>query len=213
LNVTHREGLRKPAYLTPGTVYGIDVEIKAASYIFEPGHRIRLAITSGEFQTVLSTPLKGNNVVHYGGGQLSFLELPLVPHSTQRVPLWLKFLPSPPKDPPREATFQIGPEAETGWWKAVRESWKEYPGVEGPVTYCQKTTSRIHQDRPSDAFIESESWLDYRYKSAENIKSHGSIQYRCDGEQIHVHAKLRVTRNGSEEFSRDWTRILPRQFV
>jgi predicted acyl esterase len=213
LNVAHREGLDKPAYLTPGTVYGINVEIKGASYAFEPGHRIRLAITSGEFQTILSTPENGNNSVYYGDEHSSFLELPVVPHAEQRHPLSLKFLPPPPQEAPKGASFHITQEPETGWWQAIREAQKEYPGLNGPVTYWQKTTSRVHPDRPSDAAIESESTFDFRHESGEEIRSHGSVRYQCDGEQIHLHAKLRVTRNGVEEFSRDWTRSYPRGFV
>ena len=212
LNVAHR-GLNLPAYLTRGTIYEIDVEIKAASYTFEPGHRIRLTITSGEFQTVLSTPQNGMNTVHYGCAQASYLELPVVPHSERRDSPSLKFLPPPPPEPPKEASFQIGPEPENGWWKAVREARKEYQGLEGPVTYWQKTTSRVRQDQPSDAVIESESAFDFRYDSGEQVRSHGSIRYQCEAEQIHVHARLRVTRNGSEQFSREWSRSHARRFV
>jgi uncharacterized protein len=213
LNVAHRDGLEKPAYLVPGTIYPIEVEIKAASYVFKPGHRIRLAITSGEFQTILSTPLNGNNNVYYGADHPSYLELPLVPHAEQRRPLSLKFLPPPAQEPPSGASFHITQEPETGSWKAVREARKEYPGLEGSVTYWQKTTSRVHANQPSNAEIQSESVFDFRYASGEEIKSHGSVKYRCDEEQIHVHAKLRVTRNGAEEFSKDWTRSYPRGFV
>jgi predicted acyl esterase len=212
LNVAHRQGLDKPDYLTPGIVYGIDVPIKATSYIFEKGHRIRLLITSGEFQTILSTPYPGKNTIYFGGDYNSFLELPVVPNSKSDVTS-LKFLPSPSQTPPKESSFKIGPMGKIGWWEAVRENQKTYEGLEGPVTYWQKTTSRVAQDNPAEALVRSECSFDFRYSSEENIRSHAVIEYTCDVKHVHLHARLQVTRNGSEEFSREWVRSYPRNFV
>ncbi len=70
-----------------------------------------------------------------------------------------------------EASFQIGPQHQSGWWKAVREARKEYQGLDGLVTYWQKTTSSVRQDQPSEAVIESESTFEFRYESGEEVNS------------------------------------------
>jgi putative CocE/NonD family hydrolase len=213
LNGTHREVLDRPSYLSPGTTYVLEFDMKATSYQFQPGHRIRLAITSGEFQTILSTPESGNNIVFYGGERPSFLELPLAPPSRQHGTLPLKLLPPPPDTAPQEASFNIGSDPVSGQWSAVREARKTFPGLEGAVDYWQKTSSHIDPERPAEAIFESESAIRFRYDSGEEIESRGKIHYKCEAQQIHLQASLRVTRNVTEEFSKDWSRSCPRKFV
>jgi putative CocE/NonD family hydrolase len=213
LNAAHREGLDHPQYLTPGTNYVLEFDMKATSYRFEPGHRIRLAVTSGEFQTILSTPERGTNTLYYGKGNSSYLELPLVPPSHQPEPVGLKFLAPPPDGAPRGASFSIGPESPGGEWSAIREAGTTFPGLEGTVEYRLKTSSRIHPERPAEAVVESETVLRFCYQSGEKIESRGRIHYRCDADRIYLLASSRVTQNDKEEYSRKWSRSYPRKFV
>jgi len=212
LNAVHREGLDRPKYLDPGVVSPIEIEMKATAYAFQPGHRIRLAITSGEFQTVLSTPERGVNTIHFGGHHSSHLELPVIPARREPDPSPFRPCLPPPPNPPSEASFHIGETEQSGQWLAVREACKEVRGLEGKVTYWLKTSSRIRPDQPAQAEFQSESAMSFDYDSGEVIESRGSIHYRGDPKNIHLNASLRVTRNGKIAFAKDWKRSHPRKF-
>ena len=65
LNMAHRDGLDQPKELTPGTIYPVEMVMKATSYLFEPGHRIRLMVTSAAFPSVFPTREPG--ITRYTG--------------------------------------------------------------------------------------------------------------------------------------------------
>jgi len=89
--VRYREGLTTPKLMEPGTVYRMEVNIKSVAYRFEPGHRIRLHLSSSNFPQYERNLNTGGNVfgettwvvaknaVHFGPEHPSALVLPVVP--------------------------------------------------------------------------------------------------------------------------------------
>ena len=65
--------------MEPGEVYELHVDLDATAWRFEPGHRIRLSISSADFPNLWPTPYNGTNRVHRDAGRESYLELPVVP--------------------------------------------------------------------------------------------------------------------------------------
>ena len=53
LNATHRNSHFTPEPLVPGQVYELKVDVKAMSYVFEEGHRIRVAIANADPEIAL----------------------------------------------------------------------------------------------------------------------------------------------------------------
>jgi predicted acyl esterase len=49
LRASFRESDRKPAPIEPGRVYRYDIDLWAASYVVQPGHRIRVEISNSNF--------------------------------------------------------------------------------------------------------------------------------------------------------------------
>ena len=45
----HRASPMRPAFLTPGQVYEVTIDLWATSHVFLPGHRARLEISSSNF--------------------------------------------------------------------------------------------------------------------------------------------------------------------
>ncbi len=90
--VRYRAGMARPALMTPGQVYTVEVSLKAVAYQFPAGHRIRLWISSSDFpmydrnlntggDNVTETRwVKATNTIHYGAGGASALVLPVLPH-------------------------------------------------------------------------------------------------------------------------------------
>ena len=56
LNLTHRTGHDDPTPLEPGVPTPIELELEATSWIFEPGHRIRLALAGSDWPNTWPPP-------------------------------------------------------------------------------------------------------------------------------------------------------------
>jgi hypothetical protein len=56
LNLTHRESSTDPQPLVPGHWYDIEIEIEAAAYRFDPGHRVRLALAGTDWPNIWPPP-------------------------------------------------------------------------------------------------------------------------------------------------------------
>ncbi|MGE0119948.1 MAG: CocE/NonD family hydrolase [Dongiaceae bacterium] len=56
LNLTHRESHADPATLEPGRRYTVNVHLNEVAYAFAPGHRLRVAISTGYFPLTWPSP-------------------------------------------------------------------------------------------------------------------------------------------------------------
>ncbi len=91
LRARYRESLEKPAFMEPGEVYELRIDLHATSNYFAPGHRIRLEVSSSSFpryERNLNTggnnydetdPVAAENVVHHTARHPSYILLPVVP--------------------------------------------------------------------------------------------------------------------------------------
>jgi putative CocE/NonD family hydrolase len=91
LNLTHRDGHADPKPLVPDEPTAVELELEATSWIFEPGHRVRLALAGADWPNTWPPPYSGSIAVERASLEL---ELPV--------------LDGPPVSPP--PTFQQPPE-------------------------------------------------------------------------------------------------------
>jgi len=87
----YRDGLDKPKLLTPGDVVEYRIKLRPTSNEFQPGHRIRLDISSSNFPRFDVNPNTGepiglnrrlqvvDNTVHHSAARGSYVLLPIVP--------------------------------------------------------------------------------------------------------------------------------------
>ena len=87
----YRDSLAKPKFLRPGEITRFRIELRPTSNEFQPGHRIRLDITSSDFpnydrnhntatdQNANATLVIADQTVHHGGRWQSRLILPVIP--------------------------------------------------------------------------------------------------------------------------------------
>jgi len=85
-----REGLDKLKLLTPDQVYEYDIELTPTANVFQPGHRIRVDITSSNFPQFDRNPNTGEplgssaktrmaqQTIYHGGSTASHIILPVV---------------------------------------------------------------------------------------------------------------------------------------
>lgn len=90
LRARYREGMKKNVRMSAGSVYRVEVSLKATAYHFAPGHRMRLCVSSSDFpmydrnlntggDNVTETAwVKAANAIHFGPKRASHLLLPVV---------------------------------------------------------------------------------------------------------------------------------------
>jgi putative CocE/NonD family hydrolase len=90
LRAKFREGLDKIKLLTPDKVYEYEIEMTGTANVFQPGHRIRVDITSSNFPQFDRNPNTGEplgtstktriakQTIHFGGTEISHILLPVV---------------------------------------------------------------------------------------------------------------------------------------
>ncbi|HYZ84753.1 MAG TPA: CocE/NonD family hydrolase [Bryobacteraceae bacterium] len=86
-----RKGVDQMELLQPNQVYEFDIDMAGTANVFQPGHRIRVDITSSNFPQFDRNPNTGDDlgvsskvrtaqqVVHHGGARASHIVLPVVP--------------------------------------------------------------------------------------------------------------------------------------
>lgn len=90
LRTRYRDGFDAPKPMTPGAVYTLRPTPIATAITFGKGHRIRVEVTSSNFPKFARnfntggpihkevTPVVATNVVHHGGADASYIELPVI---------------------------------------------------------------------------------------------------------------------------------------
>src|SRR5262249_28370599 len=86
LNATHRESHSSPSPLTPGQLYELEIDLDATSWLFEPGHRIRLSVSNADFPNTWPSPAPATSRLHHGAARPSRLVLPGVSPVTDPLP-------------------------------------------------------------------------------------------------------------------------------
>jgi len=60
LRARYREGFERPRPVEPGAVHEYEIDLAATSYVFAPGHRVRVAVTSSSFPRFDRNPNTGH---------------------------------------------------------------------------------------------------------------------------------------------------------
>ncbi len=79
LSGAQRESASNPKELEPGKVYELDIELHFTSWVFQKGHRIRVAISNAVWPMVWPTPYSMTTSLYLGGETPSRLLLPVLP--------------------------------------------------------------------------------------------------------------------------------------
>ena len=104
LNLTHRESHSSPTPLTPGTPTEVELELEATSWIFESGHRLRLALAGSDWPNTWPPPHSGTLAVARASVEL---ELPVLDGPAVAPPP--TFAPPPPPEPEPEDGIEQPP--------------------------------------------------------------------------------------------------------
>lgn len=83
-NGTHRRSSTHPEPLTPDETVSLDIPLHFTSWIFEPGHRIRVAVSNALWPMFWPTPFPMTTTLDVGAGQ-SRISLPTIPGQSREA--------------------------------------------------------------------------------------------------------------------------------
>lgn len=216
LNLTHRDSDSDPTPLTPGQPYTVEVLLDATAWRFEPGHALRVSISSADFPNAWPSPYPYTGTIFSGGDAPSTLTLPVVPARDEP-------LPAPTFLPPAVESLVQGSSEPPVWsvthdhiagTTAVRIRTASSTRVDDTITVEREAdaTALVHPASPDRAAIRSVSRLTlHRPAQTVDVTAHGRIESTVDA--LHVTIQLAITLDGAAYHHRQWTRSLPRRLL
>jgi len=216
LNLAHRESREHPSPLEPGSPYHVTVEMEVTSWVFEPGHRIRLDLAGTDWPNAWPPPAPVTLAVEPGGSAL------IIPTVAGPPPFDVRPI-LPPSTKPRERHVSAKGNASEGVvWRIEHDVLEgETRAVAGSsgVTEAEGDRPRFHEvyegrvtvstDDPGNARAESRSAFTIEWPQA-TVASEARQVIRSDSEAYHLTVELDVTEDGEPRWSRRWERRIPR---
>jgi uncharacterized protein len=190
LNLAHRVSSTDPASLEPGAPTAVTVELEATSWIFEAGHRIRLALAGADWPNVWPPPAPGTLELERASIELA---LPVVVGEPP-ISETPQFAPSPGKDP--HAADPAGEQPPTIWkierdvlgreTRAVVSHGSDYEAEEGAkVEERYEGTVGVSTTDPSSGWARATSRFVVRWPEAV-CAAEARLDLRSDADAYHV---------------------------
>ena len=218
LNATHRHSHREPEPLTPGEVYELEIPLKVASWVFQPGHRLRVSIACSDWPTIWPSPYPATNTVFRGGARPSRLVLPVMAPAPLGAaePHFLPAVSLPPTaDTAREAPV----------WRYTHDVVNGSAGLyfrDANRTQPQGEPFVVEEEQIGEGAVFDEHPERAHFKSTQRIKMiqpdgrtdlTGRVAIRSTTTHLHADLELSVTTDGEPFFQRRWVESIPRKLL
>ena len=216
LNLTHRESRESPSPLVPGEPVEVTVELEVTSWVFEPGHRIRLDLAGSDWPNVWPPPYAGSLEIDRGASRLT---LPTLDGAApvERPPS----LP-PPRRPQAERASAAGDDLEDGVWRIEHDvaggqtrAVIRYGGVTPAaettpgVTQWYEGTVGVSARDQGRAFVDSRATYELAYRDL-TVRAVSHLRVDSDAESYHVRIELETAEGGDAPRIRRFERRIPR---
>lgn len=215
INGTLRDSTTVTAPLVPGQWYDLSFELHFTTWIFRPGHRIRIAVTNAQFPMMWPSPRAMTTSLLVGGGR-SAIDLPVVPIGSGLVAA----LPAPA---PRAAAPDAGdgPQPEPPVSTITHDQLKGTTTVQTFTSWAyhvagRKVTNTEHETwqttdaDPGHSRFLGEEW--HRLEvNGRRLDLRTTIDIGSDSTDLHVVVVRRLSSGGREIRVKRWDEHLPRQ--
>jgi hypothetical protein len=206
LNLLRRDGLDRSDPLVEGEEYDIEVELEATSWIFEPEHRLRLAIAGADWPNTVAPPHPVTVEVRGGTLELPALETRTDASLTSRVPA---FEPGgAAENVDNSVIWRVERDVVRGETACVVGSGSTYDTPYGKAT--ERYQGRVTVDRAS---FEQRAEADVTFalewpEAAVSVRS--TLDLRVRPRSYDVVVDLEVKENGEILGTRHWARTFDR---
>ena len=216
LNLAHRDSHEEVSPLEPGARYEVTLELEAASWTFEAGHRIRLDLAGTDWPNAWTPPEPVTLTIDRTAATLT---LPVLDG------------PSPAEGAPSFAPPRLGgvegdavpnrghggydwriehdvPAAET---RAVVGNHGDYPEKGDAPSFAERYAGvvTVRPDDPGRSSAHGEATFEMRWPEA-TCGASVTLDVESDRDTYRVRVDLHVTEEGDERWHRTWDRTIPR---
>jgi hypothetical protein len=218
LNGSQRGSRLEPESLTPRKTYDLEFPLHVTTWTFQPGHRLRLAVSNSLWPMIWPTPQPMTTKLHLGA-ETTRLELPVIPAAKYRTP---SFLPPEPGGERSELRSIEDFPWPRGFYEWKRDLWSTKTSLEwkghGEYEFQGRhywTWERNYYDtndlRPADSGFSGEAGRRIQIDDR-TIEVRSTIEIRSDEKNFHITVTRYVSENGKLLREREWTETIPRAF-
>ncbi len=216
LNGTRRSSLTNPQPMTPGEVYELHIPMNPTGWVIKAGHKLRLAISGGDFPNLWPTPEHTEHCIRWGKDCPSHITIPSIPVSQLDPP---RFLP-PPTLP--EVVKHCSP---------ISTQTMTQDHINGTITLtCQRSSKTTFNDvsgilesdrifhcttsirEPAQASIVG-THKNVLTRNNDRIEICAESSIRATSDCFHILINLNVKKNGEPLFHKKWVASEPRQLL
>jgi uncharacterized protein len=213
-NGAHRVSSENPAPLAPGEFVLLDVPLHFSSWVFEPGHQMRVAVSNALWPMFWPTPHSMTTSLVVGGEQGSRIALPVIPRQSREAADEAAAAVGSVNVSDREAGLIASVPPGPGWIGPARIERDELEGTT-TVTYGVGTES--------DIAVEYQAWDDdparARYLGTLRVGwpgndgvvgVYGETEITSDATTFHYRHTRRLLHDGRVVHEKSWQDSIPR---
>ena len=225
-NGAHRNSSQTPEALEPGREYPLEIELHFTSWVFQPGHRIRVAVSNSQWPMFWPTPYAMTTSLRLGGQDATRIVLPVVPHEDRPAPEFLSPAESAPTLPGFGSLVAAEGESTTSGYAeveglvydektgqatlvATNSSGALYPWGQG--LRSQKITHSTNKHDPTNTSVRTEYSRTVIVGERE-LLFEAVLDFHSDLENFYYVYTRRVIENGVLLREKTWDATIPRVF-
>ena len=220
-NGTHRNSSRDPEDIIPGEKFPLNIQLHFTSWIFNEGHKIRVAISNAMWPMLWPSPLPVKTLLEIGGAKGAYIELPIMPSGKIKTPEFEQ-----PSIGPKLKGYEVldagnvtgyatinsiqhDPDTGEEFGIATNTGATQYPwGIE---RFEEEIEHRTSDKNPAYTSVVG------RYKITEELNDRTldfeqNVEFRSDPENFYLSFHRWVSINGELYKEKVWQEVIPRDF-
>ena len=220
-NGTHRNSSRDPEDIIPGEKFPLNIELHFTSWIFNEGHKIRVAISNAQWPMLWPSALPVITSLEIGGEKGAYIELPIMPSGRIKTPEF-----DEPSIGPKLKGYEVLDAGNVTGYAAIKtikrnantgeasgiatnQGATKYPW--GVQRFEEKIEQRTFDSDPANSIVIG------RYKITQELSDQilsfeQNVEFKSNLENFNLKFHRWVLVNGEKYKEKVWEETIPRDF-
>jgi len=220
-NASHVESSHKPIQLESNKIYELQIDLHAASWTFEKGHKIRIAINNSQWPMIWPSQYKMTSTIRSNDEAKSVFKLPILKDPVAMA----KPFPKPVPGPSMDGYNSIANETHSGYAEikevirntrtktttviATNSTSYQYPW--GIQHTSDSLIYKLSDNDPAHSSVES-IYSVYIEQKGRKLKFTGVLDLSSDEKTYFYNYKRTLHENGKLIKEKEWTEDIPREW-
>ena len=220
-NGTHRYSAKDPEDVVPNEVFPLEIKMHLTSWVFPPGHRIRVAISNSMWPMLWPTPTPFKSTLMIGGDGGARIQLPVIPPGQRRVPEFKE-----PVTGPRLQGFetldagnstgyasitevQVDPKTGETFGFATNSGATRFPW--GVQRFDEQIEHRTHDEQPATTSVTGRYALTQELEDR-TLRFEQDVSFSSDIKNFYLRFDRKLLLDGEVQNQRVWDEVIERDF-